>query len=131
MPQSYAKRYQGHEQEILQDIKIHGSYEAMEKWRATLEPWEKYISALKPEATNDQKPEISRPRLRIDTMFSERKTLAENLVEQFTNKVVSLSNRCHEQERRIEFLEDQLSIYKDKNDKELGDKMANALALMR
>ncbi len=137
---SLGKRYLGHEKEILRDVRLEGRAGAMIKWGASFIAWEKYILSLKVKEDNSARSgsvglpgekEVNQDKasnLQISRlMFSRSKSLAEELVDAFENKVVILAANNKALEEHIKLLEEQLKHYRHTRDAELADKMIRVI----
>jgi hypothetical protein len=146
MSKSLSKRYEGHEAEIFRDIRLYGKVGAMFRWGARdFVAWEKMLAGLGwPQVGKNELSmvpeqglvslEISRP-LNFDCgalkVMSDRKSLAEELVDAFTEKVTRIQNENDELRSRLAMLEKQLEYFKTNSDEYLADKMIKAFEVIR
>lgn len=162
MPKSYIKKYQGHEAEILTDVRLYTSMGAMLRWGAhDYVSWDRYIKRI--QSKSKDKPlleveEITIPQNKkyidqdktqsmnmpavikipgadkneeLPVVINPSRSIAIELVEAFTDKVLQLSAENASLKAKIEALEFKVKVYEDKSNHVVGNKVLEALEVIR
>ena len=140
-------RFIGQEQELLQSIRIHGSISTMIRYGVSdYICWTKYIDKLRLQFARDDSPgEISSPadkqKENSNSLIPDnkdflgicpnRKELADELINAFTDKVVYLKTENDRLYARIQELENKLAILEDKNDDRLASSVIQAIEVIK
>lgn len=146
-------RFAGKEQEILRCVRVHGSIAAMIRYDvADYLCWNKYIDKIKQQFTPGGTPgELSTENNSNDTsnnaalmpvertiainshplgICHNRRELADELVNAFTDKVVYLKNDNDRLTARIRELEERLALYEDRQDDKLATEMLQSIEVI-
>ena len=137
MALSLSKRFAGHEMEILRDIRLYTSIGAMMRWGAKdYIAWEKFVEKIS-QSRALVVSEVSPPVQTISSlpelpgMFTEARSLAEELVDAFTDRVTVLQVENKALRSRLEVLERQVMVYSDNYNKKVGIKILESLEAIR
>ncbi|HAS27621.1 MAG TPA: hypothetical protein DCR59_00195 [Dehalococcoidia bacterium] len=147
-------RFAGKEQEILRCIRVHGSIAAMIRYEvADYICWNKYIEKIKQEFaqgetpgeyTPDKKQNESQGNTALMPVCQQitinrnmlgichnRRELADELVNAFTDKAVYLKNENDRLTAKIRELEERLAMYEDRQDEKLATEILQSIGTIR